>query len=132
MVEIHLELVSSFFGEDLFDQVVYPDVSLGGDEQEGFGGVEEDALDQAFGFGEGQLGAPPADLTDENGAVEAVGHDGGEVVALAVPGYLGDLLEVLEHDSDPFAVQIRFDGVGPFDCGSDAFAHYGVGFRGRL
>jgi len=43
-------------------EVVDPHVALGGDEQVGLDRVEEDALDQALGLAERDLGAPLREL----------------------------------------------------------------------
>jgi len=52
--------------QDLFDQMVDSDVRLGGEEEEGFVGMEGDGLDLPVGLFEGALRLPPADLVDHH------------------------------------------------------------------
>lgn len=75
-------------GELLLEEVVDADVALRGHEEIGPDGVEEDALHQAFALAEGILAPALAGLVDQHLHVAVVGHNGGEVIALPVPGHL--------------------------------------------
>lgn len=113
--------------ERLLNQIVDPDVSLGGNEQKRFRRMEQNTLYQSFRFSKGQLRSAFWDLGYQDGAVLSIGHNGREVVSAAVPSHLGYFFEMFQDYSDP-AVVLDIVWFWPLDCRADSFVYDHVWF----
>ena len=82
-----------FLRQHLLDEVVDSDGPLGGDEEEGLGGMEGDRLDEAFGSLEGALRPCAGYLVEQDGARSAFRVERGEVIAFGVPTHRRHLVE---------------------------------------